>query len=327
MFIDRVKLELQAGKGGDGCQSLDKDIFNRKGIPDGGRGGDGGDIILIVDENKQTLLDFHYKYIFTGEDGKNGSSNHKKGKAGKPLYLHIPFGTLVLDASTGEILCDMTKPGQTYTAAVGGIAGHGNSHNRDATKGVEGEKIEIMLQLKLMADVGIIGLPNVGKSSLISKISNARPQVANYPFTTKSPVLGVIKWKDFTTTVIADIPGLIEGAHEGKGLGYDFLRHIERTRILVHIVDLDPFNQRDPVKDFETVNNEIECYNPELLKLPQIIVCNKLDLTGADKVFARFKKKIRKRACAISVATGLGIDDMLDKLFEKVVALRKKGRM
>lgn len=250
MFIDTAKLYLKAGGGGDGCDSFERDQAGRKMRTNGGPGGKGGGIFFKVDENVRTLLDFQYRQHFEADRGSHGSSNNKKGAFGADRFIKIPTGTVIKDFATGGILADLVNPGETFLACKGGEGGSGNSRYRPAGEGQKGEEKTILLELKLIADVGIVGYPNAGKSTLISRISKARPKIADYPFTTKEPVLGVVRFKNFEF-VVADIPGLIEGAHAGKGLGDKFLRHIERTKILVHLLDMAAFSPRDPIADYK----------------------------------------------------------------------------
>lgn len=326
MFVDQVKVTLIAGKGGDGCVSFRREYRVPKGGPDGGRGGDGGNIYLVSDPNLNTLAYFRYHPINKAKKGANGQGSNKQGKRGKDLYLKVPVGTVVKDAVTGEILHDFLKPGEIFLAAKGGRGGRGNAsfatptHQtpREFEKGKPGEEKELILELKLIADVGLVGFPNVGKSTLISKISAAKPLIADYPFTTLTPNLGVVDVDEERSFVVADIPGLIEGAHEGLGLGIQFLRHIERTRILVHLIDVSPYSGRDPVNDYRVIQNELKAFNPELVKRKQIIVANKIDLLGEDKkrltAVKRLAIKEKKPFLAISAVTGEGLKNLVNLL-------------
>lgn len=318
MFIDRAEIYVKAGDGGDGCHSFSKDKFQRYKRPDGGDGGKGGDIIIKADNNVQTLVDFYYTKHFKAEDGSNGSGNHKKGRIGRDLVIKVPVGTLVKDRFEDITYCDLTRPGSSITIVKGGEGGRGNSRYRDATPGKRGEEKYLLLELKLVADVGIIGYPNVGKSSLISRISNAKPKIASYPFTTKTPVLGLVRLDEERSFVVCDIPGLIEGAHSGKGLGDEFLRHVERTRLLIHVIDMAGVDKRDPVQDYKTINKEIGLYNPELKKRPQIIAANKMDLPDASRNLSIFKKKVKKDVYPISCVTGEGIKNLLEAVYKKL---------
>lgn len=326
MFVDQVKVTLIAGKGGDGCVSFRREYRVPKGGPDGGRGGDGGNIYLVSDPNLNTLAYFRYHPINKAKKGANGQGSNKQGKRGKDLYLKVPVGTVVKDAVTGEILHDFLKPGEIFLAAKGGRGGRGNAsfatptHQtpREFEKGKPGEEKELILELKLIADVGLVGFPNVGKSTLISRISAAKPLIADYPFTTLTPNLGVVDVDEERSFVVADIPGLIEGAHEGLGLGIQFLRHIERTRILVHLIDVSPYSGRDPVNDYRVIQNELKAFNPELVKRKQIIVANKIDLLGEDKkrltAVKRLAIKEKKPFLAISAVTGEGLKNLVNLL-------------
>lgn len=328
MFIDEARVYVKAGKGGDGCQSFYRDKWNRIGRPDGGPGGDGGDIVFTADQNIQTLLDFQYRQHLEAESGAHGSSNHKKGKRGTDLIIKVPAGTIIKDAgNNGLVLRDLASIGDSVIIAKGGRGGHGNSRNRPREKGAQGEEKTVLLELKLIADAGIIGYPNAGKSTLISRISSAHPKVANYPFTTKEPVLGVVKLHEEDTFVVAEIPGLIEGAHEGRGLGDRFLRHVERTKILIHLVDIAAFEGRDPVLDYKNLNRELLLYSKELAKKPQIVALNKIDIPEAKDNIKRFKKSYPKiKVCPISAATGEGISALLEAAYKKVVSIKKYGK-
>ena len=283
-FIDQVKIRVKAGDGGHGCVSFRREKFVPKGGPDGGDGGDGGDVILVADPQIHTLYDFYYKAEFKAENGKPGMGKKMKGKDGEDLILKVPVGTIVKDAETGEIIADLVKPGQRVILAKGGKGGKGNARfttptrqaPRIATPGTPGEEKTLILELKLIADVGLVGLPNAGKSTFLSRVSAAKPKIADYPFTTLHPNLGVVKLFDEKTFIIADIPGLIEGAHKGIGLGHDFLKHIERTRVLLYL--LDASKGEEVLKDFEILKKELELFNPELLKKDYLIALNKIDL-------------------------------------------------
>jgi len=319
MFIDHTRIFVKAGDGGDGCHSFSKKKLQRYKRPDGGDGGKGGDIIIASDNNVQTLIDFHFRKHFKASSGSNGGSNHKRGPDGEGLVIKVPAGTLVKDKHEPITYCDLNELGRSVVIVKGGSGGKGNSRHRDATPGEDGEQKEILLELKLVADVGIIGYPNVGKSSLLSRISNAKPKIANYPFTTKTPLLGLVKLDAERSFVICDIPGLIEGAHSGKGLGDDFLRHVERTRVLVHMIDMAAVEERDPVEDLKSISNELGQYNPVLLKRPQILAANKMDLPQASENIRRFKKKVRKVIYPISCVTGEGLNKLLEAVYKKLI--------
>lgn len=319
MFIDEAKIYVKAGDGGDGCTSFYRDKFIRRGRPDGGPGGDGGDIVFAVDDNVHTLLDFQYRQHFRSESGGRGSSNHKKGHRGKDLQIKVPQGTLIKDFHTSLALRDLVKPGDSVTIAKGGSGGRGNTKDRLGEKGFPGEDKTLILELKLIADVGLIGYPNAGKSTLISRISSAHPKVASYPFTTKEPVLGVVRIHGDSHFVVAEIPGLIEGAHRGKGLGDKFLKHIERTKVLIHLIDIAATEARDPVADYINLNKELELYSKELVKKPQVIALNKVDLPSSKEEIRRFKKHFsKKKAFPISAISGDGLKGLLDAVHRKL---------
>ncbi|MCM8800554.1 MAG: GTPase ObgE [Candidatus Omnitrophica bacterium] len=311
MFIDNVKIYVKAGDGGKGCRSFYRDKYRRKGIPDGGDGGKGADIIIKADRNLHTLLDFKYQHHFIGKDGADGAGKNKKGKDAEPVIIRVPVGTMVKDTYTNCILADLDKDGQAVIVAYGGKGGKGNQHRIEPTCGQKGEERQLILDLKLIADIGLIGFPNVGKSTLISAISNAHPLIANYPFTTKSPVLAVVE-EDERSFVIADIPGLIEGSWQGKGLGDRFLRHIERTKLLVHMIDISGSQGRNPIQDYKIINKELSNYSKEVARKPQIIVANKMDLEGAEKNLEEFKKVIKKKVYPISALKREGLKELLD---------------
>ncbi|MCX5687046.1 MAG: GTPase ObgE [Candidatus Omnitrophica bacterium] len=317
MFIDRADIFVQAGDGGDGCNSFCK-IKGLKKRQDGGDGGKGGDIVLLADKNVQTLLDFHFRKHFRADKGSNGGSNHKTGANAAGCIVRLPLGTIVKDKYEDITYCDLKEDGQSVILIRGGLAGHGNSKFRQSTQGDPGEEKEITLELKLIADVGIIGYPNAGKSSLISRVSRAKSKVASYPFTTKTPILGVVKLSDERSFIICDIPGLIEGAHSGRGLGDDFLRHVERTRVLIHMIDMASVDGRNPAEDFRSINSELKLYNPELVKRPQVIAVNKMDIPEASEHLKEFKKKVKKIIYPISCATGEGIKELLEAVYKKL---------
>lgn len=324
MFVDEVKINVKAGNGGDGCSSFYHDKFNKwRPRADGGDGGGGGDIVFETDENVQTLLDFHYRQHFKAESGGHGGSNKKNGPRGKDLRIKVPRGTLIKDYENDFLLRELEKKGDSVVIARGGRGGRGNSRNRPREKGASGEEKILILELRLIADVGIIGYPNAGKSTLISRISNARPKIANYPFTTKAPVLGVASLRDEAAFVVAEIPGLIEGAHQGRGLGDKFLRHTERTKILIHLVDIAGCEGRDPISDYINLNKELRFYGKELIKKPQLLALNKADLEPAKYNIQRFKKRFpKKKIFAISASSGEGIKELLNALHRKLKGLK-----
>jgi len=303
MFVDRAEIHIKAGKGGDGAVSFHREKYVASGGPDGGDGGKGGSVIFVVDDNLSTLFDFRYKRKYAAADGANGSSNRKSGRKGEDLVIRVPRGTLIREKESQTILADMSS-GEPFTAARGGRGGWGNTHFANPTRqtprfaknGAPGESWEIVLELKLLADVGLIGFPNVGKSTLISVVSNAKPEIADYHFTTLTPVLGVISLGEGDHFVMADIPGLIEGAGNGAGLGHEFLRHVERCRLLIHVLDAAGSEGRDPVKDFDTINAELAVFNPELSALPQIVAGNKIDLVDP-KELNRLERHVMAKGC------------------------------
>lgn len=324
MFVDQAKIYLKAGDGGNGCHSIFHDRYHKYGQPDGGEGGKGADALFLADDNIQTLLDFQYRQHFEAESGTHGSSNHKKGRYGKDLIIRVPPGTIIKDAATRLVLRELIKSGDSVVIARGGAGGRGNSKNRPATPGMPGEEKRVVLELKLIADVGIVGYPNAGKSTLISKISSARPKIAGYPFTTKVPVLGVVKIHGDEHMVFAEVPGLIEGAHLGKGLGDRFLRHVERTKALIHLIDISGFEGRDPYKDYVSLNKELRLYSKELMKKPHIIALNKCDIDGAEENVKRFRKHIRgKKVFVMSAVTGEGIKELLSAVYKNMKSLKK----
>ncbi len=324
MFIDKVKIYIKAGNGGNGSASLHTEKFVANGGPDGGDGGKGGDIVFVATTAENTLNAFHFQKHFRAEDGENGSRKNCYGKQGKDLIVKVPVGTVVKNAN-GDIVADMYADGQTQIIANGGKGGRGNRHFATARRqspsfaehGVVTKEHEITLELKTIADVGLVGFPNVGKSTLLSVVSDAKPKIANYHFTTLSPNLGVVGYYD-TSFVMADIPGLIEGASEGAGLGHSFLRHIERTRILVHVVDISGSEGRNPIDDFTTINNEIFSYDTELKHLPMIVVANKMDMPGAEENLVAFKKKFGKKYKIVPMTTIIheGAEELLEILVQ-----------
>jgi GTP-binding protein len=285
MFIDRVKIHVQGGRGGNGVTAFRREKFVPRGGPSGGDGGRGGDVWIEADSSLNTLLHLRYNPEHTAERGRHGEGSNCSGREGEDRIVRVPVGTQIFDSTSGELLQDLAVDGARWLAAKGGRGGFGNAHFATSTNrapryhqsGSEGEELELQLELKLLADVGLVGFPNAGKSTLISTISAAKPKIADYPFTTLEPHLGVVDLGDFRTFVVADIPGLIEGAHEGAGLGDRFLRHIERTKLLLHLVDVSSASGREPVADYLTVNRELRAYRPELASRPQIVVATKID--------------------------------------------------
>ncbi|NQT21945.1 MAG: GTPase ObgE [Candidatus Omnitrophica bacterium] len=320
MFIDQAKICIKAGSGGNGCNSFFRDNRVKRGKPDGGDGGNGGDVIIKAAKGVQTLLDFQYKRHFKAQRGIHGSSNNRNGKRGELLEILVPFGTVVKDAATGLVLRDLANDETPVIIAKGGKGGKGNSRQREATSGDPGEEKEIALELKLIADIGIIGYPNAGKSTFISKISSAKSKVADYPFTTKRPILGIVRHFGDRVLTFCDMPGLIQGAHEGRGLGDRFLRHIERTRLLLHMVDVSMLERTDPYGDFLSINKELGLYGGKLSEKKKIIAINKIDLPDSKKGIELIKEKVKERVFPISALTGEGIKELLDHIFKVAAA-------
>jgi len=323
-FIDESKIYIKAGNGGDGCCSFRREKFVPRGGPDGGDGGKGGDIVLRSSPHVHTLLDQRYHPHYKSERGQHGKGKNRTGRSGKDRIIKVPVGTVVRDLETGRIIADLVKVDQSIIIGRGGSGGKGNARFATSTlqapryceKGSPGQERTYFLELKLLADVGLVGFPNAGKSTLISKISNARPKVANYPFTTLTPNLGMVRWKE-TDFVVADIPGIIEGAHTGTGLGIKFLRHIERTKIIVFVIDMISENLRDPIEELDILRNELGSYSEGLLKRKQIVLLNKCDLYDASqrsKEAVAFIKDKGYLCLPISALTGQGIETALDEL-------------
>jgi GTP-binding protein len=324
LFVDQAKIEITAGNGGNGIVSFRREKFVPKGGPDGGDGGKGGDVIIQTDPNLHTLLDFRYRRRFKAESGKHGQGANKTGRSAQDLIIRVPKGTLIKDEETDEILADLVAENQRVVIAKGGKGGRGNARfatstnqtPRNADPGEEGESRKVLLELKLIADVGLVGLPNAGKSTLLSRLTAARPKTADYPFTTLSPNLGIVRYKEHLSFVMADIPGLIEGAHDGKGLGLDFLRHIERTKVLAFLIE---YTSADFIHDYHVLKNELKCYNPELLKRPSIIVLTKVDLAVDEEttVIERVNQ-LEIPLLKISALTGAGLDELKNRLWELI---------
>ena len=302
MFVDKATIEVKAGKGGNGAVAFHREKYIASGGPDGGDGGDGGDVVLIPDANMSTLMDFRYKRKYAAGNGMDGAGKRCAGKRGEDLVIKVPLGTVVRDSATGAVMADMSAV-ERFVVAKGGSGGWGNSHfatptrqaPRFAKAGLPGAQREIILELKLLADVGLVGFPNVGKSTLLSVVSRARPKIANYHFTTLFPNLGVVYAGEGLSFVMADIPGIIEGASEGAGLGHDFLRHIDRCRLMVHVVDVSECEGRDCVEDLETINRELREYSPELASRPMIVAANKCDQATPEQI-ERLRKRLRRSA-------------------------------
>ena len=332
-FVDRAKIVIKSGDGGDGCSSFHREKFVQRGGPDGGDGGNGGNVVLYADAGMNTLLDFKFARFYRAQNGESGRSKLQRGKNGDDLVIKVPVGTIVKDISSGKIIADMNVSGKTRIVLHGGRGGKGNARFATPTKqspkfSQPGQKTlehEIELELKTIADVGLIGLPNVGKSTILSVLTNAKPKIANYHFTTLTPNLGVVKRYD-SSFVLADIPGLIEGAADGAGLGHDFLRHIERTRMLVHVLDISGSEGRNPFDDYRRINSELEKYSKRLAQLPQIIAANKMDITGADENLELLKKEVENdgvKVFPVSAAAVKGFDALLDEIIKTLAALPK----
>ena len=327
MFIDKARIYVEAGNGGDGMSSFRREKFVEKGGPNGGNGGRGGNVILRADNSLNTLIDFRYKRKFIAKSGDRGGVSNMTGHRGEDVIIKVPLGTVVRDDETNIMIADLTEDGQEFVAAKGGRGGKGNACYATSTKraptfaekGEPGTKGWLRLELKLLADVGLVGYPSVGKSSIISRVSAARPEIAAYHFTTLTPVLGVVRLNEEQSFVLADIPGLIEGAAEGVGLGHDFLRHIERTKVLLHVVDVSGCEGRDPIEDFEKINHELEAYSAKLARRKQLVVANKMDLPDSADNFVILKEYVEEKGYEImpvSAATGDGLQELMWKAWE-----------
>ena len=331
-FIDEAIITVRSGDGGNGCLSFRREKYVPLGGPDGGDGGKGGDVTLVSSQDRRTLYPFRFKHEFTAQRGGGGEGRQRTGKSGSDIVIEVPPGTIVRDAETGDIIKDFCLPGESFIIARGGRGGKGNTHFKSSTHrtprfaqpGEAGEVKQLKLELKLLADVGIIGFPNAGKSTLISVISAARPKIADYPFTTLVPNLGVVKAGDREPFVVADIPGLIAGAHTGAGLGIHFLRHIERTRMLVHLIDASAIDPEKPLEAYDAINTELSSYSPDLARKPQIIALNKLDLPGTEERARAFKAALKKRTrlYLISAATVKGVDQLLAQISNRLDELK-----
>jgi len=330
MFIDEAQIQAKAGDGGHGCISFRREKYIPKGGPDGGDGGKGGDVYFQAVKNLDTLLDFAGKHHWKAGNGQPGSGNNKHGANGPDLIIKVPPGTLIYDTDLSLLLKDLNEIGLKVCVCRGGKGGRGNkafatSINqtpRNAEPGKKGQERNIRLELKLIADVGLVGMPNAGKSTLISRCSAARPKIADYPFTTVEPVLGIVELSDFRRFVMADIPGLIEGAHSGAGLGYEFLKHIERTTILAHIIEIMPMDGSDPVENYNAIRHELEQYSKALAGKQEVIVANKTDLDPDGKLVEELREKLNKEVHPISAVTGSGIKELSELLWQKVRELK-----
>ena len=330
MFVDKAKIHVKAGNGGNGAVSFHREKYVAAGGPDGGDGGRGGNIVFVVDDNASTLVDFRYQRKYLAENGENGAAKRCSGKSGRDLVIRVPRGTLVRDAESGRLLADLSGD-EPVVIAKGGGGGAGNQHFATATRqiprfakpGKPGEEFDLTLELKLLADVGLVGYPNVGKSTLISVVSAAKPTIANYHFTTLTPVLGVVKIGEGKNFVMADIPGLIEGASDGVGLGHDFLRHVERCRLIVHVVDVSGSEGRDPLEDFATINRELANFSEDLAERPQIVAANKCDMASPEQI-AAFRAAVEGQGYPcfeISAATTQGTKELIDAVAAKLDTL------
>ena len=322
MFADTAEITVKAGNGGNGLVSFHREKYVPAGGPDGGDGGNGGSVIMKADKTLTTLVDFNHKKTFSAKNGEDGRARNSSGKKGEDLYINVPVGTVIRDAKSGKVMKDMSVDQEEFVVATGGKGGWGNIHFATATRqapkfakdGLKGQQRDLILELKLIADVGLAGFPNVGKSTLLSAVSAARPKIANYHFTTLEPNLGVVKAFEGKSFVMADIPGLIEGAHEGVGLGHEFLRHIERTRVIIHVVDVSGIEGRNPIEDYEKINSELKLYSENLIKRPQIVAANKTDILTDPALLEEFREYIEKKDIKffeISAASHKGVKELI----------------
>lgn len=332
MFVDKAKIFIKAGSGGNGAIAFHREKYVAAGGPDGGDGGKGGNVIFHVDPGLSTLMDFRYKRKYAAKPGGDGAGNRCNGKKGEDIVINVPPGTIVRDSESGRVLADLSDAEHDVVLIKGGNGGWGNSHFATATRqtpnfaknGQPGIEREVILELKLLADVGLVGFPNVGKSTLLSVTTKAAPKIANYHFTTLEPNLGVVELAEHMSFVLADIPGIIEGASEGVGLGHEFLRHIERTRLLIHVVDVSSIEGRNPIEDFDIINEELSRYNMELEKRPQIVAANKTDIIQDEEAYENFKTEIKRRGYTlfeISAATGAGVDELMKHVYSELQKL------
>ncbi len=332
MFTDKARIFIKAGRGGNGAISFHREKYVAAGGPDGGDGGKGGNVIFRAELGMTTLMDFRYKRKYVAENGADGAGKRQKGKKGEDIIIKVPQGTVVRDAESNRIIADLSNPDKEVVLARGGNGGWGNAHFATAVRqtpnfaknGQNGDEREILLELKLLADVGLVGFPNVGKSTLLSMTTKADPKIANYHFTTLAPNLGVVDLGDSRSFVLADIPGIIEGASEGIGLGHEFLRHIERTRILIHVVDVSGIEGRNPVEDFDIINAELSNYDMSLEERPQIVAANKIDIIQDEKLYKDFLDEMKKRGIEVfemSAATNNGVKELMQKTYEELTKL------
>lgn len=328
MFVDRVRIQVHAGRGGNGCVSFRREKYVPRGGPDGGDGGDGGSVVIVAEPGVDSLAALSHRRHWTAANGEPGSGANRHGRSAEDVTLRVPPGTIVYDAAAGFILKDLSRAGDSVIAARGGGGGKGNTRfksatnraPREATEGDPGEARELILELKVIADVGLIGKPNAGKSTLLSRLSRARPEIADYPFTTKFPNLGLVQLSHERSFVLADIPGLIEGAHAGQGLGHEFLRHIERAGILVHLVEPQPADGSDPIMNYRVIREELKLYNPALVKRPEIAVVSKSELPGTDVARQRLEQELGRPVLALSAVTGQGLDKLIQALARELAA-------
>ncbi|HEX7449896.1 MAG TPA: GTPase ObgE [Pirellulales bacterium] len=328
MFVDRVRIQVQGGRGGNGCVSFRREKYVPRGGPDGGDGGDGGSVVIVAEPGVDSLAALSHRRHWTARNGEPGSGANRHGRSAEDVTLRVPPGTIVYDAAGGFVLKDLTQPGDRVIAAHGGGGGKGNTRfksatnraPRESTEGDTGESRELVLELKVIADVGLIGKPNAGKSTLLSRLSRARPEIADYPFTTKFPNLGLVQYGDERSFVLADIPGLIEGAHAGHGLGHEFLRHIERAGILVHLVEPQPADGSDPVSSYRVIREELRLYNAALVERPEIVAVSKAELPESGEVRERLERELDRRVLALSAVTGQGLDRLVQAVAGELAA-------
>ena len=328
-FVDEAEIYVKGGDGGDGAVSFRREAYVPRGGPDGGDGGDGGDVFIETDDNLFTLLDLLAHRSYMAQDGERGKSKKRHGANGDDVTIRVPPGTVVTDRDTGLVLADMDQPGRRITVAEGGKGGHGNTYfatathqtPREAEEGEPGQERNLRLELKIVADVGLIGLPNAGKSTLLSSISSAHPKVAAYPFTTLKPVVGIVETQTYETFVVADLPGLIRGAHRGKGLGDEFLRHVERTHLLVHVVDVAPPDGSDPVENYRSIRNELVLHDASFGEEPELVAANKMDRDGAEEGLARLREEVEGQVLPISAIYEQGLDELVRRMHETLQKL------
>ncbi len=326
MFIDRVAIDVEAGHGGDGCCSFRRERYVPRGGPDGGDGGNGGSIVLIAEEGVDSLIAAAHKKHWRGERGQHGQGSDRTGRCAEDLILKVPVGTIVVDHGTQLVIKDLTKPGEQFVAARGGRGGKGNAHfksaanrvPRESTPGEKGERRHLVLELKLIADVGLIGKPNAGKSTLLSRLSRARPEIADYPFTTKHPNLGMVQVGLDHSFIVADIPGLIEGAHTGVGLGHDFLRHVQRTKVLVHLIEPQPMDGTDPIENYHNIREELVQFDPELKDRPEIVAITKCEIGDCEALRAALAIEAGQEPLVISAVTGQGLNQLVHSIVQRL---------